>query len=155
MLVHVEQVTARHALTPREVRIPGILVDGVVVAGGTATHMQTFAEAYNPAYSVQARAVSARAPAARARRAQGHRPTRRDASEDQLLRSRRISSRSWLLSSSGRAPESASAWRTRLRSVSGCMPRVVCDVRDRPLAPQGQPHTALDQFNRGTSSDGP
>ncbi len=51
VLVQVEQVTTRHVLAPREVRIPGAFVDGVVVAGGSAAHMQTFAEAYNPAYS--------------------------------------------------------------------------------------------------------
>ena len=50
VIVQVERVTARHALPPRDVRIPGIFVDGVVIAQDSALHMQTLAEAFNRAY---------------------------------------------------------------------------------------------------------
>ena len=56
VIVQVERVTARHVLPPRDVRIPGIFVDAVVVAGESAHHMQTFAESYNPTYVGEASA---------------------------------------------------------------------------------------------------
>ncbi len=52
VIVQVERVTDRHVLPAREVQIPGILVDGVVIARDSGSHMQTFSEGYNPAYVV-------------------------------------------------------------------------------------------------------
>ena len=54
-------MTSTHMLNPREVRIPGILVDGVVVAHA-ANHTQTFAEVYNPAYTGEIRTPLDRLP---------------------------------------------------------------------------------------------
>jgi propionate CoA-transferase len=50
VLVQVERVTTAHVLNPREVKIPGVFVDAVVVAE-PGQHDQTFGETYNPAYT--------------------------------------------------------------------------------------------------------
>jgi propionate CoA-transferase len=49
-IVQVERVASRLHVAPASVRLPGILVDGVVIAS-PEHHPQTFAEAYNPAYA--------------------------------------------------------------------------------------------------------
>jgi propionate CoA-transferase len=50
VIVQVERTTATRTVSPREVKIPGILVDAVVVSP-PEDHQQTFAESYNPAYT--------------------------------------------------------------------------------------------------------
>lgn len=55
VLVQVERITERHVLSPHLVRIPGILVDHVVIAR-PQNHWQTFGEPYNPGYTGEIRA---------------------------------------------------------------------------------------------------
>jgi propionate CoA-transferase len=55
VLVQVERLAERGSLNPRHVKIPGVLVDCVVLAECPAYHMQTFAEQYNAAYSCEIR----------------------------------------------------------------------------------------------------
>jgi propionate CoA-transferase len=52
VIVQVERTADRGTLNPRQVKIPGILVDCIVVAR-PEYHWQTYAEQYNPAYSCE------------------------------------------------------------------------------------------------------
>ena len=54
VILQVEKVVANGSLNPKLVKIPGILVDAIVVSE-TWNHMQTFAEQYNPSYSGEIR----------------------------------------------------------------------------------------------------
>lgn len=54
VIVQVERIADRGTLNARQVKIPGIFVDCVVVAR-PENHRQTFGEIYNPAYSAEIR----------------------------------------------------------------------------------------------------
>jgi propionate CoA-transferase len=54
VIVQVERLAERNSLPPRQVKVPGVLVDCVVVAQ-PQNHWQTFAEPYSPAFSGELR----------------------------------------------------------------------------------------------------
>ena len=54
VIVQVERIAQQGSLDPRQVVVPGVLVDCVVVAE-TASHQQTYATAYNAAFSSEVR----------------------------------------------------------------------------------------------------
>ncbi len=55
VIAQVERIAERYTLNPRQVKIPGVLVDCVVVAEKPEYHMQTFIEPYSPAFSGEIR----------------------------------------------------------------------------------------------------
>jgi len=63
VIVQVERIADRGSLNPRNVKIPGVLVDCIVVAEKPEYHMQTFVEQYNAGFSGEIRVpVSSIAP---------------------------------------------------------------------------------------------
>lgn len=50
VIVQVEGTVANYSRDPKDIGIPGILVDAVVIVKARETHAQTFGEQFNPAY---------------------------------------------------------------------------------------------------------
>ena len=63
VIVQVERIAERGSLNPRQVKIPGVLVDCVVVAEKPEYHHQTFAEPYSAAFSGEIRVPASHVPA--------------------------------------------------------------------------------------------
>jgi propionate CoA-transferase len=61
VIAQVERVAESGSLNPRQVKVPGVMVDCVVVAN-PENHWPTFATQYNPAYSAEIRAHSGSLP---------------------------------------------------------------------------------------------
>lgn len=55
VIVQVARLVEHGAIKPKDVRIPGILVDHVVITEQPAYHQQTFLEHYNPAFAGETR----------------------------------------------------------------------------------------------------
>ena len=55
VIVQVERVVQAGSIKARDVKIPGILVDAIVISSRAEYHMQSFGEQYNPSYSGEIR----------------------------------------------------------------------------------------------------
>jgi acyl CoA:acetate/3-ketoacid CoA transferase len=59
VIVQVERIAERGSLSPRQVKIPGVLVDCVVLAEKPEYHQQTFAEPFSAAFAGELRVPAA------------------------------------------------------------------------------------------------
>jgi len=55
VIAQVERIAEAGTLNPRQVKIPGAIVDCIVVASSAQTHPQTLATSYNPAFAAETR----------------------------------------------------------------------------------------------------
>lgn len=55
VILQVEKLVQKGALHPQKVKIPGILVDHIVITENPENHKQTFGETYNPSYTGEAK----------------------------------------------------------------------------------------------------
>jgi propionate CoA-transferase len=109
VIAQVERIAERGTLNSRQVKIPGLLVNCVVVAEKPEYHMQTFIEQYNPAFSgeirvpmsssarsmpMSERKIIARRAALELKRQRGGKSRNRHARRHRLGRSRREGHRS-------------------------------------------------------------
>lgn len=62
VIAQVERVADRGSLNARQVKVPGVMVDCVVVAERPEYHQQTFEEAYNPAFASEIRVPASSIP---------------------------------------------------------------------------------------------
>jgi propionate CoA-transferase len=62
VIAQVERLADAHSLPPRQVKVPGVLVDCVVLAEKPEYHLQTFAEPYSAAFSGELRVPQASLP---------------------------------------------------------------------------------------------
>ncbi|MCL1960702.1 MAG: malonate decarboxylase subunit alpha [Desulfovibrionaceae bacterium] len=55
VIAQVERIAERGSLNPRQVKVPGVLVDAVVLAQDPAHHQQSFSTQYSPAFAAEIR----------------------------------------------------------------------------------------------------
>src|SRR6266542_1719542 len=55
VIAQVERIADVHTLDPRQVKVPGAIVDCIVVASSPESHPQTLATSYNPSFAAEIR----------------------------------------------------------------------------------------------------